>query len=94
MVDESSSELGMASPATFQITTQGVLTEHWVDWFNSSVISLEPSPEEKAQTRLTFEVRDQAELLGILNRLNNLNLPLLSVILVVQEHLSDRTKGK
>lgn len=85
MVNESSTELGVTSPAIYQITVKGVLAEHWAGWFNGSAISVEPIPEEKTRTRLTFKVRDQAELLGILNRLNSLNLPLLSVILAVDE---------
>lgn len=72
----------MASRATYQITTKGKLGANWADWFNGTTISVERSLAGIPHTILTCQVRDQAELLGILNRLYNLNLPLLQVIVV------------
>jgi len=75
-------EFGMTSPAIYQITMKGKLDEHWTDWFNGTKINLEHNLEGIPHTTLTCRVRDQSELLGILNRLNSLNLPLLQVIYV------------
>jgi hypothetical protein len=82
MDKESCIEPAMATPSTYQITVKGLLSEHWADWFNGALIRLENNPEGKPHTTLTCKVRDQSELLGILNRLNSLNLPLLQVIFI------------
>lgn len=70
---------GMSSPAIYQITLKGKLDDHWLDWFNGTLSMLAHSTEGASHSILTCQVRDQAELLGILNRLNGLNLPLLQV---------------
>jgi hypothetical protein len=69
----------MSSPATYQITVKGKLDNHWVDWFNGTLSMLEHRSEGGLHSILTCQVRDQAELMGILNQLNGLNLPLLQV---------------
>ena len=79
MSRESTPDLRMSSPATYQIIVKGKLGEHWVDWFNGALSLLAHSSEGGSHSILTCQVRDQAELLGILNRLNGLNLPLLQV---------------
>ena len=78
-------EPGMASQATYQVTVKGKLADNWAEWFNGIAISLEHSSEGNPHTILTCQVRDQSELFGILNRLNNLNLPLLQVSLSSSE---------
>lgn len=87
MDSESPIELGMTSPAIYQIIVKGKLDEHWTDWFNGTNILLEHCLEGKPHTTLTCRVRDQAELLGILNQLNSLNLPLMQVALIKDENL-------
>ena len=81
MKNASSIEPGMASPATYQITAKGKLAEGWADWFNGSILRIEYSTKGTPHTILTCHVKDQSHLLGILNRLNSLNLPLLAVVL-------------
>jgi hypothetical protein len=81
MENESSKEPGMASPATYQITAKGKLAAHWAEWFNGSTIQIERGSEGNPHTIMTCQVKDQAHLLGILNRLNSLNLPLLQIAL-------------
>jgi hypothetical protein len=78
-------EPGMASQAIYQITAKGKLDEQWGDWFNGATIQIDGNPEGNHHTILTCLVRDQAELLGILNRLNSLNLPLLHMTLMEEE---------
>lgn len=75
-------DFGMTSPATYQIVVSGRLDKGWEDWFNGTNSKLEEDPVGKPHTTLTCKVRDQAELLGVLNRLNSLNLPLLQVNLI------------
>ena len=82
MVMVSHQNPGMGSPAIYRISVRGSLPEHWVDWFNGTIIAIENNFEGKAQTMMKCKVRDQAELFGILNRLNNLNMPLLETIFI------------
>ena len=82
MDSDSPKEPGMASQATYQITAKGKLDENWVEWFNGSIIRIEHSSQGNAHTVLTCHVKDQSHLLGILNRLNSLNLPLLQVAFI------------
>jgi hypothetical protein len=85
MENTSSIEPGMASSATYQITTKGKLAEGWADWFNGAIIRIEYSTMGNPHTVLTCHIKDQSHLLGILNRLNSLNLPLLEVILTQEK---------
>lgn len=79
MNTEATIEPGLSSPATYQITIRGKLDQHWAEWFNGTLINIEHNHIGGPHTILTCQVRDQAELYGILNRLNNLNLILLQV---------------
>jgi hypothetical protein len=78
-------EPGMASPAVYQITAKGILDAHWAEWFNGSIVQIEHSKEGHPHTIMTCCVKDQSQLLGILNRLNNLNLPLIQMAYISSE---------
>lgn len=64
----------MMKPVYFQIRVRGYLPWDWQDWFHGLTISY---PEEGI-TMLSGQFIDQAALYGILNRLHDLMLPLLS----------------
>ena len=59
----------------FEIHIKGQLDASWSDW----LAGLELKQLDNGKTMLYGYIRDQAELMGILNRLYNLNLALLSV---------------
>lgn len=61
-------------PRIYQIRVKGVLGEAWSDWFDGLTVT--PQDDE---TLLTGPVRDQAALHGLLARIRDLGLPLLSV---------------
>lgn len=61
-------------PRIYQIRVKGVLDEKWSDWFDG--LTVIPQDDE---TLLTGPVRDQAALHGLLARIRDLGLPLLSV---------------
>lgn len=82
MKHETTLEPSLSSPATYQITVRGKLDQHWADWFNGTLINVEHNLPGSPHTLLTCQVRDQAELYGILNRLNSLNLILLQVTFI------------
>ncbi len=59
----------------YQIKIKGHLGCQWTDWFEGLTITL----EENAVTFLTGPVIDQATLHGLLKKVRDLGMPLLSV---------------
>jgi hypothetical protein len=82
MNNKSQKEPGMTTQAIYHISVKGKLTDNWADWFNGAVIDMELGRDGGSHTTLNCRVRDQAELLGILNRLNSFNLPLVRVAFI------------
>lgn len=66
------------TPIIYQIRIKGHLGRHWADRFEELSITL----EDDGTTLLTGPVVDQAALYGILRRISDLGIPLLSVNLV------------
>jgi hypothetical protein len=62
-------------PAVYQIRVKGNLEQKWSDWFDG--FAIEPQPND--ETLLVGSVADQAALHGILAKIANLGLPLLSL---------------
>jgi len=67
--------------AFYQVTVRGNLREDWRDWFNGILITEEGLSEEHSATTFTCKVRDQAELIGIINWLHNMNMVIEMVCL-------------
>ena len=59
----------------YQIRIRGHLAHEWADWFEGLTISL----EENGDTLLTGTVVDQAALHGLLKKVRDLGMPLVSV---------------
>jgi hypothetical protein len=59
----------------YQIKIKGHLSHQWADWFEGLTITL----DEDGNTLLTGPVFDQAALHGILKKVRDLAIPLLSV---------------
>ncbi len=62
-------------PAVYQIRIQGHLGRGWTGWFPDLTITL----EDNGDTLLTGPVVDQAALHGLLRRVRDLGMPLVSV---------------
>ena len=60
----------------YQIRIKGHLGRQWTDWFEGLTITL----EDNGETLLTGPVVDQAALHGLLRKVRDLGMPLLSVI--------------
>jgi len=74
----------------YQIRIKGHLSRQWTDWFEGLTITL----EEDGDTLLTGPVIDQAVLHGILKKVRDLGMPLLSVNSVGpgSQDMSDNTQ--
>ena len=59
----------------YQIRIKGHLGHQWTDWFEGLTITL----EDNGDTLLTGPVVDQAALHGLLKKVRDLGMPLLSV---------------
>ena len=66
----------MKWPWIYQIQLKGHLDSHWSDWFAGLTIT---TCEASGVTLLTGRVADQAALHGLLRKIRDLGLPLLSV---------------
>jgi hypothetical protein len=62
----------------YQISVQGRISERWSHWFEDMHACIQPGAGPETTT-LTAVVVDQAALLGILQKLYTLGLPLLLV---------------
>jgi len=65
--------------STYQIQVQGQIGERWFHWFDDMRVTLAPAHDGTPITTLIGPVADQAALRGILAKLWDLNLTLLSV---------------
>jgi hypothetical protein len=75
---KSHQRLGLSRPVTYQIKIQGRLDEYWSEWFDDLTVTY----DEQDDTILTGQVADQAALHGVLKKVRDLGLPLISVNLV------------
>ncbi len=66
--------MGMQS-GRYEIRIQGTPSSEWMDWFDG----MEVRPEAQGETLLVGVLPDQAALHGILARIRDLNLTLVSV---------------
>ena len=64
---------------TYLIRVKGKLANNWADLFNEATIDYVDDDLDGTTTVLTCQVRDQAELSGILNWIQSMNLILLDV---------------
>ncbi len=62
-------------PGLYEIRLKGHLDDRWADWFEGLTLTL----EDNGDTLLTGLVVDQAALFGLLKKVRDLGLPLVSV---------------
>ena len=62
-------------PGRYEIRIKGHLDNRWTDWFEGLTMTL----EDNGDTLLTGPVVDQAALHGVLRKVRDLRMPLLSV---------------
>ena len=75
MSSNHSPERDAGQPMVYQIRIKGHLGSQWTEWFEGLTITL----GEDGDTLLTGPVIDQAALYGLLKKVRDLGMPLLSV---------------
>jgi len=78
MTDTHTSTADHYEPGHYEIRIKGHLDDRWAAWFGGLTITL----EDNGHTLLTGPVVDQAALHGLLKKVRDLGMPLLSVIRV------------
>jgi hypothetical protein len=68
--------------AIYQIRIKGRLDERWSEWFNGLAVNVECEDGIRTVTSLTGFMADQPALRGILNRIWDLNLNLVSIVMI------------
>jgi len=81
MAIDINSEIDPGQPTAYQIRIKGHLGRQWTDWFGGLAITL----EDNGDTLLTGLVTDQAALHGLLRKVRDLGMPLVSVSPVLLE---------
>ena len=76
MANERNLKRDPSEPMIYQIRVTGHLGREWTNWFEGLSITL----EDNGETLLSGPVVDQAALYGLLRKVRDLGLPLLSVI--------------
>jgi len=64
----------------YQIRIKGHLSSHWTAWFEGLTITL----EDNGDTLLTGPVVDQAALHGLLKKVRDVGIPLVSLVRMAQ----------
>ena len=75
MSNKIDSEMDPSQAMVYQIRLKGHLGPQWTDWFGDLTIT----PEDNGDTLLTGPVVDQAALHGLLRKVRDLGMPLVSV---------------
>lgn len=93
MSDKIHTSIDSSQAMVYQIKLQGHLHLQWADWFDGMHITL----EDNGETLLTGPVVDQSALYGLLRKVRDLGLPLLSLNSIqakaTGESSPSRTKG-
>ncbi len=78
MSSKFNSESDPGQPMVYQIRMKGHLGREWTDWFEGLTIQL----TDNGETLLTGPVVDQAALHGLLRKVRDVAMPLISVMRV------------
>jgi hypothetical protein len=79
MSNKLNQNIDLNQPVVYQIRIKGQLDSQWADWFAGLTIIL----EDDGNSLLTGPVVDQAALHGLLKKVRDLGMPLVSISPVV-----------
>ena len=90
MPDTIDSDTNGDQPTVYEIRLKGQLDHQWTDWFGDLAITL----QRNGDTLLSGPVVDQAALYGLLRKVRDLGMPLLSLTLRDYGSNGDHHKGE
>jgi len=73
----------------YQIRIKGHLGQQWTDWFEGLTITL----EDNGEMLITGSVVDQVALFGLLKKMRDLGMPLVSVMIVEPDQENSQPSG-
>lgn len=79
----------LSQPLRYQIRVEGHLGPEWANWFEGVAIILEPA----GTTRIDAAQLDQAGLFGMLKKVRDLGMPLISVVRVASQESITREES-
>ncbi len=77
------------APCRYRILIRGTLDAGWSDRLGGMTITAAQLADGAPATTLIGELADQSALVGVLNTLHDLGLPLMSM-----EHIADKAEGR
>jgi hypothetical protein len=77
-------------PTNYRIKVSGKVKDSWSEWFNGMAIEFEMETGEQPVSTLNGTLADQSALFGVLNKIRNLGLKLLSVEQISPEMEMDK----
>jgi hypothetical protein len=85
----SDSDPGLGAASGYEIRTQGRISERWSGWFDGFEVSHEPD----GTTLIRSSALDQAALHGLLAKIRDLGIPLVSVVRTPARHPGPEADG-
>jgi len=76
----------------YQIKGKGHIQESWSDWFEGLTISTSFEEENGPITTFTGVIRDQSALHGVLTKIRDINMPVISVNKIKESNHKRRKK--
>ena len=74
-MNEPNPKRNVSRPETYRIKIEGHLDDYWSEWFDGLTMTY----DENDDTILTGQVGDQSALYGLLKKVHDLALPLVSI---------------
>ena len=90
MPDSVESDVNAEQPTVYEIRLKGYLDHQWTAWFGGLAITLQGNGD----TLLTGPVVDQAALHGLLRKVRDLGMPLVSITSRDYRSNGDHHKGE
>jgi len=66
-------------PAIYEIRIRGRLDSNWSDWLDQMTVMTHRAENNQSVTSLTGSIKDQAALYGLIAKIKNLGLTILSI---------------
>ena len=88
-----SKNLDQNTPADYKIIVKGMISGDWSAWFGDMQITHMENNNGVHETHLTGRVIDQADLQGILAKLQDLGLPIIAINLLEDQGINKILTG-